>query len=290
MGGARLLRTTGAALAVVALLAVVAAASRSGSVAFGGASAQVRGTIEVAWPFVLVAIGAAFATALFSGERLWRRLPRERTKPALRAETVLIMLIVVAVFSLGAMLFITARNGRHLQAQRHPASAAAAHRHKRPAAAAHPRRRFELPHWAVPALVGVGVLGGAAGMALLRRRRRLGVRGDAREDLAAGLDAALADLDEDGDVRATIVALYRRMLAAFAALGLDRGAAEAPREFLARALAALDVPEEPAERLTGLFEEARFSTHALGPERRDEAASALAAVRDALAAEEAVPA
>jgi hypothetical protein len=287
MGRGRVLHTAGIAAAVVALLAVVAAASRSGAVAFGGASDQVRGTVEVAWPFVLVAIGAAFVTALFSGERLWRRLPRERSKPALRAETVLVIVIVTAVFSLGAMIFIAAHNGRHLHRLLHKQDAAAtAQRHKRRRAPAKPQNRFVLPEWAVPSLVGVGVIGGAAAVALRRRRRPLSPE-EAREELASDLDAALADLREEGDVRAAIVALYRRMLTGFALLGIRRGESEAPREYLARALAALHVPEEPATRLTALFEEARFSTHALGPERREEASSALAAVREALVGERA---
>src|SRR5436305_9379713 len=106
MGGGRVLHTAGVAAAVVVLLAIVAAASRSGAIAFGGASDQVRGTVEVAWPFVLVAIGAAFVTALLSGGKRWRRLmPRERSKPALRAETVLAVLIGVGIFSLAAMFF-----------------------------------------------------------------------------------------------------------------------------------------------------------------------------------------
>jgi hypothetical protein len=283
LGRGRVLHTAGVAVLVVALLAVVAAASRSGAIAFGGASDQVRGTIEVAWPFVLVAAGAAFVTALFSGGKWWKRLmPRERSKPALRAETVLAFLIGVAIFSLAAMFFIAAHNGRHLQRPRNDeAAAAAAHRRH---AADKPKRRFVLPDWAVPALVATGAVGAAAAVALRRRRRPIGPE-EARQALAGDLDAALADLREERDVRAAIIALYRRMLAGFAVLGIPRGESEAPREYLARALAALHVPEEPATALTGLFEEARYSAHALGPERREEAASALAAVREALIAE-----
>jgi hypothetical protein len=272
------------AAAVIALLGVVAAASRAGAVAFGGASDQVRGTVEVAWPFVLVGVGAAFVAAVFGQRRFWRLLPQRRTQPALRAETVLVVLIVVAVFSLGAMIIVAARNGTHLRRLLHHQPAATVHRHgpTKHAARHAQQRRFVLPEWAVPALLGVGAIGGAAAVAL-RRRRRARPQTDAREELAAELDAALADLRLDGDVRAAIVALYRRMLHTFAVLGVERGESEAPREYLARALAGLDVTEGPAGRLTGLFEEARFSTHDLGPERREEAAAALAAVRAELA-------
>jgi hypothetical protein len=51
---------------------------------------------------------------------------------------------------------------------------------------------------------------------------------------------------------------------------------------LARCLAAADVRREPLERLVQLFEEARFSTHPLTWEHRDDARRALGAVRDDL--------
>jgi hypothetical protein len=277
------LHTAALAVAVVALLAVVAAASRAGAVAFGGASDQVRGTVEVAWPFVLVAAGAAFVTALLGHGRLWRWMPQGRTRPALRAETALVVLIVVAVLSLGAMFFVAAHNGSHLKRLLHRQAAVPAQRHARAPTAKQAQRRFQLPEWALPALLATGASGGAA-LVARRRRRRAVPDDDAREELTAGLDAALADLEGNADVRAAIVALYRRMLHAFAVLGFERDAAEAPREYLTRALAGLQVPEAPAMRLTGLFEEARFSEHELGAERRDEAASALAAVRAELVA------
>ena len=283
-GGRRARRGAGpaiAGLAVLALLAVVAAASRSGAVAFGGASAQVRGTVEIAWPFVLVAVGAAFMTTLLGGNRLWRLIPRQRSKPALRAETVLVILILVAIFSLGAMFVIAARSGHRLQPRREDPALIAAERHRHHAASAKRQRHFELPDGAVVWLLAAGAVGGAAAVAL--RRRRLAAPPErGRLELAADLDDALADLRGERDVRAAIVALYRRMLGAFALLGIERTSSEAPREYLARALASLDVPAEPASRLTGLFEEARFSTHRLGDESRAEAVGALADVRDAL--------
>ena len=63
--------------------------------------------------------------------------------------------------------------------------------------------------------------------------------------------------------------------------GAARGAADTPDELLARVISAGIVRGAAARRLTGLFYEARFSTHPLGRAERDAASAAL----DELAAE-----
>jgi hypothetical protein len=74
------------------------------------------------------------------------------------------------------------------------------------------------------------------------------------------------------------------MLEALEQRGLGCRPAETPRLHLARCLAAADVRPEPLEQLVELFEEARFSTHPMTWEHRDEARRALAAVRGDLLA------
>ena len=112
----------------------------------------------------------------------------------------------------------------------------------------------------------------------------------APEALAAALDESLDDLRADPDLRRAIVAAYARMEAALAAAGLPRRAAEAPLEYLERALLALDASAEAVRRLTDLFEWARFSQHEPEPSMRDDAVDALIAVRDELRASELTPA
>ena len=65
--------------------------------------------------------------------------------------------------------------------------------------------------------------------------------------------------------------------------GLPRHPAEAPFEYVERALLSLDTSTDSARRLTALFERAKFSHHEPAPEMRDEAIDALVAVRDELA-------
>jgi hypothetical protein len=141
----------------------------------------------------------------------------------------------------------------------------------------------------------VALLGGAAIVVLAGRHAkktprvwRLG-RG---EELSLSLDESLDDLRHDPDLRRAIVAAYARMEAALAHAGLPRSPAEAPFEYLERALTALDTSAESVRRLTALFEWAKFSHHEPDPAMRDEAIDALVAVRDELRAptEEQVPA
>jgi hypothetical protein len=136
-------------------------------------------------------------------------------------------------------------------------------------------------------LVGLGVLAAAT-------RSRLAAAGGPRraapEVLAAALDQSLDDLRRDPDLRRAIIAAYARMETALAAAGLPREPAEAPLEYVERALLSLDTSAEAVRRLTDLFEWARFSQHEPEPSMRDDAVDALVAVRDELRASELVPA
>jgi Domain of unknown function (DUF4129) len=89
---------------------------------------------------------------------------------------------------------------------------------------------------------------------------------------------AFAELD---DARAAIIACYVAMERSLGDRGAARGVADTPDELLARVVSAGIVRGAGARRLTGLFYEARFSTHPLGRAERDAASAAL----DELAAE-----
>ncbi len=110
------------------------------------------------------------------------------------------------------------------------------------------------------------------------------------EGLAVALDESLDDLRSEPDLRRAIIAAYARMERALAVAGTPRKPAEAPLEYLARALRSLDASAPAVTRLTDLFEWAKFSQHAPEPAMRDEAVDALVAVRDELRRPAAVPA
>ena len=150
-----------------------------------------------------------------------------------------------------------------------------------PADAAADERSFA---W-IPVLVTLGLLATAViGVWWSDRRRRV-ARGERRiprlaEELAAALDESLDDLRAEPDPRRAVIACYARLERVLAAHGLPRAPAEAPLEYLRRMLAELSVGARAASRLTDLFERAKFSQHAVGPEMKEEAIDALETVRD----------
>lgn len=101
--------------------------------------------------------------------------------------------------------------------------------------------------------------------------------GELRDAIESGR-RALRSFD---DAQAAIIACYVAMEASLAGAGTAREAAETPDELLARAAKSGLLHGPAAGRLTELFYEARYSSHALPAAARDEAVQAL----DAIAAE-----
>jgi hypothetical protein len=145
--------------------------------------------------------------------------------------------------------------------------------------------RFDL----APAIVVLSVAAFAAAVGAffyLRARRGRGPdRARAAIALSEALDESLDDLRRESDARRAVIAAYARMERALSASGLPRHQAEAPLEYLARVLRdLLRASAASVTRLTDLFERAKFSQHAVGPDMKDEAIAALVAVRDELKA------
>jgi hypothetical protein len=145
--------------------------------------------------------------------------------------------------------------------------------------------------WALVALVllwvGVRLAREPATWRSDRPRRRLRdapeLPGDDAVVARRAVDAALEPLREPADPRAAVIEAYARMEQVLAAQRLGRREAEAPREYLHRVLGAQGAPEASLRSLTELFEEARFSRHPIPESASRDAASALRAVRTALA-------
>ncbi len=141
-----------------------------------------------------------------------------------------------------------------------------------------------LPALAVAGLFVALVLLGAVNAA--RRRVQVEDAREAAEQVAAALDDSVDDLRAEPDPRRAIIAAYARMERALAVVGVVRRPAEAPLEYLARALEGLRASTVSVRRLTELFRIAKFSAHRLGPDHKESAIAALIAVRDELRADE----
>jgi hypothetical protein len=133
---------------------------------------------------------------------------------------------------------------------------------------------------------GLGALGMALWVALADRPAREREGAAAGEVPAGPLEAAveesLEDLRAEVDPRRAIVRCYARFERAAADSGLEREPWLTPKEFMHEVLARLPVPRAAVPTLTGLFEVARFSHHAVGPRERDRALDALAQIRRAM--------
>lgn len=132
----------------------------------------------------------------------------------------------------------------------------------------------------VSSLTVVGIV--AAAFVLLRARTPKQVRPGVAAELARALDLTLDDLRADPDARRAVIAAYAQMERALARAGLPRKTSEAPREYLQRTLPAVGAGADSIERLTVLFERAKFSPHAIDDEMKDEAIAALESLRDEL--------
>ena len=106
------------------------------------------------------------------------------------------------------------------------------------------------------------------------------------EPLQTAVEESLDDLRAEGDPRRAIVRCYARFERAAASSGLERRPWLTPAEFMREVLARLPLPRAAVPTLTGLFERARFSDHALGASERDRAVEALHEIRGALALRE----
>jgi hypothetical protein len=102
------------------------------------------------------------------------------------------------------------------------------------------------------------------------------------EDVAETIGEAIDDLEAEPDARRAVIAAYARMEGVLARNGLRRTASETPTEYLRRILLGLTTRVEAVRRLTTLFEQAKFSDHAIDGGMKREAIDALRSIRDDL--------
>lgn len=94
---------------------------------------------------------------------------------------------------------------------------------------------------------------------------------EVEEEFSKTVKDAIEDLYKGKDVRSTIIRCYQKMCLILEDSGITNEDFITPREFENKALDKLDVSERTIKDLTGTFEEARYSNHHLGEEKRKRA-------------------
>jgi uncharacterized protein DUF4129 len=292
-GAQRWLRAGGATVALTALSAVTAGAARAPLSRSTPIDARSAGAPTTALFTLTLGAGIVALTAL--GVILWPGRHGRDDEPEHDVERPEIpwywkLVATVLPLALAALLFAAAIGGvrrtQHLATRSgdHPGGLAGGS----PPRAHALSTGFVLPGWVPWAALGLLVAAIAVAAWWVWRWWREPAIEHAPDDPATAGDAAvraavnaLASID---DPREAIIAAYVAMEDVFAAHGVRRDAAEAPREYLQRVLMAGPGDRE-ASTLTGLFEEARFSTHAISADLRERALAALAMLQARLAVE-----
>jgi Domain of unknown function (DUF4129) len=139
-------------------------------------------------------------------------------------------------------------------------------------------------------LAGLATLAVALLLLFAERIARWWERRNAREaaqPLSEAVQEGLEDLATEPDARTAIIKCYRRFERVAARARVVRAPWQTPDEFMREALRRLVLPHHAVDRLTRLFELARFSAHPLGSQERDTARACLEHIRSELEREEA---
>jgi hypothetical protein len=289
-GHGRSLRVASVVLALLVLLALVAFASRTG---FGHASSTTTTPGYVNWAtsiflvaFFVMAPISVWAYVHQARERLERQQHKSFQARVIRS-LVFIPLLAIAYF---ARLYL--KDKIHLSSGFHQlffGNHLATGKGKNGKGAAAYSPTFEWPVlWAALALL----LAGVAAWVWWRKQHPPVARFGAairtlEDDVAGSISDAIDDLESEPDARRAVIAAYARMEGAFGRHGLRRRTSETATEYLQRILLGVTTRVEAVGRLTGLFEQAKFSDHPIDGRMKQDAIDALRAIRDDLRVAEA---
>jgi Domain of unknown function (DUF4129) len=282
-GTGRSARLAVVAVGLLVLLAVVAFATRSGL----GHTSQAKptpGYVSYAFTAFLIVFVLAIPFALWSFFVQAREGQTVRKKFHTRViENVAMMLF----FGVVAAVIIYMKEHHHHILQLHaikPTRAKLPKHHSNGKAVPY-EPHFEYPVLWV-ALVALAVGGGFVIYRWRTRKKRplvpLNLQPTVAEDFASSINDAIDDLEAEPDARRAVIAAYARMEAVLGRHGLRRRPSDTPVEYLRRVLLGITTEVAAVERLTKLFEEAKFSRHEIDASMKQEAITALKWIRDDL--------
>jgi hypothetical protein len=271
-------------VAVVVAIAARAPLSRSTPVDARALQAPTAAVFLLIAGIGIVIIGA-LVILVWSGRRR-KDDPPEHEPPPIEVHWIWKVLSILLPLALGAALILAAATGaRRLQ---NTSGSTFGIGGPRPLSgrASDGTSGFVVPSWlpwTVLGIVAAAVLAGVL-MVWLRRARASAPAPDADATRAA-VEAAIGALDAEADPRRAVIAAYGAMQRTLGEHGVARAPTEAPREYLERVLVASHANERETRTLTGLFEEARYSTHPIPERLREVALAALRSLRSRLQTE-----
>ncbi len=273
------------AVGILALLAIVAFASRSGFGHHAEASPS-PGYVSYAFTAFLVVFVLMIPVAIYAFLLQAREGPPPQQKSfAWRVVRNLAMLVLFGFIGY-AIVYLKEHHGHFLglNISNLRARKPSAHNAATPTKTFEPAFQWTVLWIAVAVLVVVGIY-------LYTQRRRKGAmkplpipEAGVADDLAATIGIAIDDLEAEPDARRAVIAAYARMEAALARHGLRRRPSETPLEYLRQVLHELTSRPEPVSRLTELFEQAKFSRREIDSAMKLDAIAALRSIRDDLQA------
>jgi hypothetical protein len=279
----RSIRLALVAFGLLALLGVVAFASRSG-LGHQSQAAPTPGYVSYAFTaflivFVLMIPVAAYGFIMQAREgEVARKSYRQRTLES-----------IGMLFFFGALAFVVIYLKRHHHHFLVPhlkglnGKKKAIHGVNGHAAAVEPHFEYTVL-WISLVVIAVG--GGWLYYAWRTRKKRTAIPLDREqtvaEDFAASIGDAIEDLENEPDARRAVIAAYARMETVLARNGLKRRPSETPVEYLRRILLGLTSRGDSVSRLTSLFEQAKFSRHTIDDAMKQDAIGALREIRDDL--------
>jgi Domain of unknown function (DUF4129) len=278
-GGTGRRRAAVTALLLLALLAVVGLASRAHTAGGGGSARVLDSDILLEYTLLLIAAAGVVVIPLTVYAFVVGRQDEEIALPPRRNWMLAVLLTMTAIAVVSVVLlaggYLRHHHGTSSSAPLTPLLNLAGKGTRAPRAVA-----FDWVPVIVVSALAVAALG-AGGLLVARRRRPSRAPGIAGA-LVLALDETLDDLRCDLDPRTAVIAAYAQMERVLARFGLPRSPSEAPREYLGRVLPGVGAGAVSIERLTDLYERARFSTQTIDGGMKAEAIAALETVRDEL--------
>ena len=285
-GTGRSIRLAVVAVGLLTLLAVVAFASRSG---FGHQSQAkpTPGYVSYAFTAFLIVFVLAIPFAIYSFIIQARegQIARKSFKSRVISNTLTMLFFGVLAF---IVIYVKHHHGNLFDVNVKGLNPKG--RLRKPGA--HGKRAAYEPEfeWSIFwVAVAIAVAGGAWFVWRWRRRRKrtlvpLELQSTVAEDFAASIGDAIDDLEAEPDARRAVIAAYARMEGVLSRHGLRRLPSETSVEYLRRVLIGLTTRGDSVKRLTGLFEQAKFSRHEIDAGMKQEAIDALREIRDDLKA------